>query len=314
MSNTFIKLIYVSLIPITTIIASCNDNGSQAEAKRIADSITLANHIADSVRTIDSTNELEEKARIFNLKDSANTVAVMGIELTDSSCADITKAISMDTIQDPMVYSLYVFKAIQCKNRVFNQQHPEAATVTVVHEENGKILFNTLRVNTAEKIADAAKKIISIGSFVKSGGDVPITTLATIAGNYSVDAYVKAAKKNDPLIILMPAAIPNIQMVKDALTLNPENIVKAIPLDPTEPLKIVASGAAGMAEFSFVGAKAAVKLAASTPGYVVDATGKVIKVIGKGAEAVGGVAGDVGKVAATVATAPIKAIGHILGF
>lgn len=311
MSKNSIKLI-TALLFLTSafLFSSCGDNNAEAEAKRIADSTALAQHIADSTRAVDSTKALEEKARLFNLKDSANTVAVMGIELTDASCADITKIIAMDTIQDPIIYSLYVLKAIECKNRIFNQLHPEGATVTIVHQENGKILFNTLRVNTAEKIADAAKKVITIGAFVKSGGDVPITTVATIAGNYSVDAYLKAAKANDPLIIIMPTAIPNVQMVKDALTLNPENIVKAIPLDPTEPLKIVANGA----EFTFVGAKAAAKFVASTPGYAIDATGKVVKVIGKGAEAVGGAAVDVAKKATDVATAPLRGIGKALGF
>ena len=307
MSEKYIKFAATSVILISTFLfSSCGNGVADAEAKRTADSTAIVQHITDSTRAVDSTKALEEKARLFNLKDSANTIAVMGIELTDSSCLDITKIIAIDTIQDPMIYSLYVLKAIECKNRIFNQQNPEAATVTVVHQENGRILFNTMRVNTAEKIADAAKKIITIGAFVKSNGDVPITTVATIAGNYSVGAYLKAAKVNNPLIILMPTVIPNVQMVKDALTLNPENIIKAFPLDPTEPLKIVANGA----EFTFVGAKAAAKFAASTPGYAIDATGKVVKVIGKGAEGIGKGA----KKAADIATAPLKKIGRKLGF
>lgn len=297
--------IVILLIFIPIIFLGCNND--QKTAKNQADSTRKS----DSTRVADSTAKvMEERARVFNIKDSANTVAVMGIDLTDASCAEITRIIGKNSIQDPLIYSLYLLKAIECKNRVFNEAHPEAATVTVVHEENGKILFNTLRVNTAEKLAEAAKKIVTVGAFIKSGGDVPITTVATIAGNYTVDAFLKESKKNNPLIIIMPTAIPNIQMAKDALTLDPSNIVKAIPIDPSKPLKIIANGA----EFSFVGAKAAAEFVKSTPGYVIDASGKVIKVVGQGAGAVAGVATDVAEKAAKAAAAPLVAIGKVLGF
>lgn len=306
MIKNFFCTVITLLVLIPVLFFGCYRNKKERD-KELADST----RISDSTRVADSTAKvMEEKARIFNIKDSANTVAVMGIDLTDASCAEITRIIGKDSIQDPLIYSLYLLKAIECKNRVFNQAHPEAATVTVVHEENGRILFNTLRVNTAEKIAEASKKVISIGAFVKSGGDVPITTLATIAGNYTVDAYLKEAKKSNPLIIIMPNAIPSIQMAKDALTLDPSNIVKAIPIDTSKPLKIVANGA----EFSFVGAKAAAAFVKSTPGYVIDASGKVIKVVGQGAGAVAGVASGVANEAVKVAAAPIKAIGKVLGF
>lgn len=115
--------------------------------------------------------------------------------------------------------NILLMKVAQCKNEEWNKANPNDPYVTVVTEEtepNGdaKILFNTIKLSTGEKMAEASKALLGLAVFAKTKD--PVTTVvATAIGDYSVDAYLDAAKKDDPLIILLPTLIPSKKLTTD---------------------------------------------------------------------------------------------------
>lgn len=110
-------------------------------------------------------------------------------------------------------------KVEQCKLEEYNARNPTDPVVTTMNVdnsgENPKILFNTIRLKDAEKIADISKVLISIGAAIEFDGDPQSVAIVSAMGNFSVDAYLEAAKKNDPLIIFLPTVIPTLKVGKD---------------------------------------------------------------------------------------------------
>ena len=284
-------------IAVVTQLSSCESEATkakernqvaavQAKAKAKAMRLKKAHDyaVARATKTRDSlklAQVLLQKKRDF---DASKALALMTLDLGDSTCAQIKEAINKDLIEDPLVYNQFIMKMMQCRNIAWNKAHPANARVTIVHEEEGALVFDTLPVKTVEDAGEVAKKIITIGAFAKTG-DPMITGVATVAGNYTVDAYVQAAKKNDPLIIIMPTIIPAKQLTKDALHLT-TGVYKAVTkIDPLKVFTVQIDGT----KVALIGAKAAVGLAKAAPGAVVDAGGAVINVIGDGLKAAEGV-------------------------
>jgi len=112
----------------------------------------------------------------------------------------------------------------------FNKQHPEDPLIGTMSfdtsGENPKILFNTIRLKDAQKVANVSKVLIAIGAGVEFGGDPTLTTIVSALGDFSVDAFLEAAKKNDPLIIFLPQFIPTIKIGKSVYKTIIENKLK----------------------------------------------------------------------------------------
>ncbi|HEY0457337.1 MAG TPA: hypothetical protein VGE41_13280 [Verrucomicrobiae bacterium] len=147
------------------------------------------------------------------------------------SCEEAKKRFTSDEYESPEEGQILMMRITRCKTESWNNKHPEDPKVVVVSpDENGRILFNTLHIGTAEKIRDAAKVVVDAALIGETGASDPLSmAVVTAAGNYTVDSYFEAAKKNNPLIIIFPAAVPGQKMTADALKAlhlkNPQDFV-----------------------------------------------------------------------------------------
>lgn len=136
----------------------------------------------------------------------------------DMTCEEARKLFTEGTITDYDQMIELEAKVRQCIAKEHNKAHPEDPVVVTMSvdqsEENPKILFNTIRLNDAKKVAEVTKILIAIGSSVEFAGDPTMISLVYGAASFSVDAYLKAAIKNDPMIIFLPQYVPTKEIGK----------------------------------------------------------------------------------------------------
>lgn len=241
---------------ILFFLFSCNDGGESPKVISAADSAANAKRIADST--------LLAQDSLFKLRQ-LDTLKALGLAtLDDSVCSGIGRLLfSTDgLIQDPIDFTTSMAQMIECNNREWNKLHPEDPRVTiatpVMENDNPKILFNTISLKTGEDIANASKKIITLVIAAETGNEMA-TAIGTVAGNYSVNAFLEAAKRDDPLIIVMPSAIPNIQLGKDAWHISKEGFKVASKLPIDKPFTMQFDAGKKVVETAIVGVKAAEK-------------------------------------------------------
>jgi len=139
-------------------------------------------------------------------------------------------------------------KVKSCTLAQYNQQRPDdpaVVTMTIdMKEDNPKILFNTIRLKEAEKVADISKLLITVGANAEFSGEPATVSIVSAMGNYSVDAYMEAAVKNDPLIIFVLGSPLNVvtkklgkDLIKTILEGKLDNKIEIIAMDGLEYIK-----------------------------------------------------------------------------
>ena len=241
---------------ILFFLFSCNTGGGTSKIMTAADSAANAKRIADSTLLVQDS--------IFKLKQ-IDTLKALGLAtLDDSVCSGIGRLLfsTNGLIIDPIDFTTSMAQMIECNNREWNKAHPEEPRITfatpTTENDNPKILFNTISLKTGEDIANASKKIITLVLAAETGNEMA-TAIGTVAGNYSVNAYLESAKKNDPLIFIMPNAIPNVQLGKDALKIGKEAFKVASKLPIDKPFTLQFDAGKKVVETAILGVKAAEK-------------------------------------------------------
>jgi hypothetical protein len=216
-------------IILLIILYSCNNGDTSSDVAR-----------QDSLKKVfaDSTANVKKL-------DTLKKFGILTLDTTNLSCDSIAKLLTSFGQVDPEQYIYLFTQAQNCNARVYNKNNPDSAKVVVAYEDpkENKILFNTISLKIGEDIAAAAKKIITIAVALETNGDPESVAIANIAGGYTVDAYLEAAKNNNPLIIIMPTAIPNVQLAKDGYRLTEAAYKQSTKLKLDLPITIQVNAA-----------------------------------------------------------------------
>lgn len=225
------QLLQLVLAFICLLFASCKGcNGDNPDTNKVKNDTS-------STSKLDTVHPVLKEAGISIPKDTIQTVSLE----VNYSCEDAKKKLASDNYEFEEL-SMLLMKIAQCKTEKHNQENPNNQQVVVYSEEvdengNGKILFNTISLKTGEDISGAAKALIGLSILGKTKD--PVTTvIAGVAGDYAVDSYLDAAKKNDPLIILFPTVIPGKKLTSDIYkSVTKLKIVKKVDLVISKGIK-----------------------------------------------------------------------------
>jgi hypothetical protein len=202
-------LALIAVIAIT--FTHCNNSSGTASSTDSGGSIKPAD--SSSVTAEATIDTIHDKI------DSSKTIIIPTIDLGDIDCDSVAALLAKRGIRDPAFQNLLDVKNNNCNLAAWNKVRTDSPKVTIVTQDisngNTRLLFNTMDAKTADQIAKVSKNIVTLVAAMESDGNFEVTTVATIAGNYTVDAYVQAAKKNDPLIFIYPAAIPAKRLTVD---------------------------------------------------------------------------------------------------
>jgi hypothetical protein len=268
------KQILMSLISLSVIIlVSCN-NGTDSKQENI-DSVKNAKKVQDSITKVD------DSIAIVRRNDTLNALGLKNVELSDSSCPLIAKALDSNLIEEPIDFTLFMGKMLACRDKEWNQNHPDKPEVTLMsQDENNKVLFNTVSIKTADDIANVTKTILTIGIAYKTGNPI-LTAIGSQVSNYTVNSYLDAAKRNDPLILIYPSAIPAKQFVGDASKITVAGLKELSKLDATKPFTLQFEAAKQVTQVLLLSVKASANYAIQN-GVAVLKNGVKLPVVGNG--------------------------------
>ncbi|WP_299432969.1 hypothetical protein [uncultured Aquimarina sp.] len=144
-------------------------------------------------------------------------IKVMPIEV-NLTCEEALNIIQDEkTGLDDYNYALSILS--KCKLEKYKESHPDEKIMSVGYFDKNKekILFETLKYNTAEEIRDASKIIVNL--YIENFGEVdPVTSgILYLGSDYTIDAFFESAVVDDPMIILAPLTIPGTKLGKDTL-------------------------------------------------------------------------------------------------
>ena len=174
---------------------------------------------------------------------------------TAFSCDSARAKFARQDYESPEEGQILMMKISQCDVASWNDVHPADARIVLVAPDRdpapgkkGRMLINTLPLADAAQQREAAAIALLWAGIPADGTADPLSVPAiAAAGKFTVASYFDFAKRNDPLIILFPTAVPGRKLTTQAL--------KAARL-PNVNTQVLMSGATTVSETVLVGRKA----------------------------------------------------------
>ena len=131
------------------------------------------------------------------------------------SCEEAKRKVSTDDYENLDDCNEANKKHAQCNARKFPADDPVVVAVEYP-DQPGRFFFGLIHHKDAANASLLAKAIIRLVPFTIGLSEEDMKII-TVAGDYTVDAYHAALKRDDPLLILSPTVIPGNQLANDAL-------------------------------------------------------------------------------------------------
>jgi hypothetical protein len=163
----------------------------------------------------------ERKSKRHKEVSTRDTTINLSSVVVDISC-DSLRALFADKKKyselPPELKYLYSLKIVGCAQEEYNKQK-KSKNIVIVRQDGDdpdRIYFDLIDLSDAEKARDALYQTLGIAALIVPGENLKVQ-IVTAAGRYSIDAFFKAAYKDDPLLVLCPSMIPGNQITKDVI-------------------------------------------------------------------------------------------------